>query len=85
MVLKLGCKDDDCLGSSLKPPTLSPSLIKNLGTQFCKIDLVKLSKDALQKKKKAAPHIEKRQLKKKNPKDNDDAYGNKQTKKKSKK
>jgi len=41
-----------CLGCNVVPPTLSPSVIKNLGTSFCKIDEDKLAELALLKKKK---------------------------------
>ncbi|CAO2208089.1 unnamed protein product [Urochloa humidicola] len=77
------CQDDSCLGCSLNPPTLSPALIRNLGSDFCKVDPAKLQDNMLLKKKKVVAPVEKKQLKKKkNTKEVDDA---KQTKKKPKK
>jgi hypothetical protein len=37
------CSNMNCLGCSMVPPTLSHSVIKNLGETFCKIDPQKLS------------------------------------------
>jgi hypothetical protein len=48
----------NCLGCSLDPPTLSPSIIKNLGVTFCNINPDKLAVEKLSKarnKKAAAP------------------------------
>jgi hypothetical protein len=48
----------NCLGCSLDPPTLSPSVIKNLGATFCNINPDKLAVEKLSKarnKKAAAP------------------------------
>jgi hypothetical protein len=36
------------------PPTISPSIIRNLGASFCKVDVEKLPVEALAKKNKAA-------------------------------
>jgi hypothetical protein len=52
------CINKNCLGCSLDPPTLSPSVIKNLGATFCNIDPDNLTVDKLWKarnKKAAAP------------------------------
>jgi hypothetical protein len=52
------CSNKNCLGCSLNPPTLSPSVIKNLGATFCNINPDKLAVEKLSKariKKAAAP------------------------------
>jgi hypothetical protein len=52
------CSNRNCLGCSLDPPALSPSIIKNLGATFCNIDPDKLAVEKLSKartKKAAAP------------------------------
>jgi hypothetical protein len=52
------CFNKNCLGCSLDPPTLSPSVIKNLGVTFCNINPDKLAVEKLSKarnKKAAAP------------------------------
>jgi hypothetical protein len=52
------CSNKNCLGCSLDPPSLSPSIIKNLGATFCNIDPDKLAVEKLSKartKKAAAP------------------------------
>jgi hypothetical protein len=52
------CSNKNCLGCSLDPPSLSPSVIKNLGATFCNIDPDKLAVEKLSKariKKAAAP------------------------------
>ena len=46
------CSEKDCIACSVKPPSISTSVIMNLGATFCKIDPVKMSDEALQKKKK---------------------------------
>ncbi|CAN6235398.1 unnamed protein product [Urochloa humidicola] len=75
--------DKNCLGCSMRPPTMPASMIRNLGSSFCKIDAAKLTDEALTKKKKLAAPVEKRTIKKKPAKDIDDKA--KQTKKKPKK
>jgi hypothetical protein len=52
------CSNRNCLGCSLDPPALSPSIIKNLGATFCNIDPDKLTVEKLSRtrtKKVAAP------------------------------
>jgi hypothetical protein len=52
------CSNKNYLGCSLDPPSLSPSVIKNLGATFCNIDPDKLAVEKLSKariKKAAAP------------------------------
>lgn len=50
------CSDRRCISCCPTPPILSTKLIKNLGTQFCKMDPADLSDEALLKKKrKMAP------------------------------
>ncbi|CAN6336653.1 unnamed protein product [Urochloa humidicola] len=67
------CLDKDCLGCNSKPPTISPSLIKNLGASFCKVDQAKLTIDALAKKKKTvAPGGNKTTVKRPSKKNDDD-------------
>lgn len=48
------CEDKLCFVCDSTPPTLSPSIIRNLGSTFCNIAVDKLSDVNLQKKKK--PH-----------------------------
>ena len=45
------CSSKNCLGCNVEPPNLSPSVIRNLGVSFCKIDEKDLSDSALLKKK----------------------------------
>ena len=60
------------LGCSIEPPTLTPSVLRNLGASFCKVNEKDLSDAALFKKKKILDPIGKRTVKKKaNPDDND--------------
>ncbi|CAL4899272.1 unnamed protein product [Urochloa decumbens] len=66
------CIDKSCLGCNSKPPTISPSLIKNLGASFCKIDPAKLTDEMLGKKRKATAPGGKKPAVKKPSKDNDD-------------
>ncbi|KAG2621112.1 hypothetical protein PVAP13_3NG178000 [Panicum virgatum] len=57
------CSSKGCLGCKTIPPSLSPSVIKNLGSSFCKLDEQDLSVAALQKKKKpSAPAQGKKKL-----------------------
>lgn len=53
------CRMKGCLGCLMDPPTLSPTVIRNLGSSFCSIDPALLTEDALGKKiikkKKSAP------------------------------
>ena len=46
------CSTKKCLGCTVVPPNLSPSVIRNLGASFCKVDEKVLTVQALQKKKK---------------------------------
>ena len=41
----------NCLACGSAPPILSPSIIRNLGETFCKLDAEKVSDVALRKKK----------------------------------
>lgn len=45
------CPHKNCLACDSEPPTISPSIIKNLGVTFCKIEEDKLTLEALKKKK----------------------------------
>jgi hypothetical protein len=83
------CSNRNCLGCSLDPPALSPSIIKNLGATFCNIDPDKLTVEKLSKtrtKKVAAPGG-KKQAKSKSKANPDSSNDDSQTasKKKSKK
>nr|TKW09494.1 hypothetical protein SEVIR_6G105300v2 [Setaria viridis] len=49
-----GCPHSNCIGCSMKPPVLPPSMVRNLGESFCKIDGPPLTDEALLKKKKVA-------------------------------
>jgi hypothetical protein len=81
------CFNKNCLGCSLDPPTLSPSIIKNLGATFCNINPDKLAVEKLSKaknKKVVAPGGKKQSKSKSNPDCiNDDSQAT--SKKKSKK
>ncbi|CAO2189273.1 unnamed protein product [Urochloa humidicola] len=79
------CKDADCIGCTIKPPTMPASVVKNLGTTFCKIDAERLMNEALTSKKQAAPPGGKKLLKKKSSKPSDEDEGAKNIKKKPKK
>jgi hypothetical protein len=80
---KSTCPDKNCIGCSAEPPILSPTVIKNLGAEFCKVEPSKLTEENLKKKKKLPPPGGKKQVVKK-PAPNDDDK-DKQAKKKSKK
>ena len=41
------CKDKNCLGCSVSPPTISPTIIRNLGASFCNINPEDLSDENL--------------------------------------
>lgn len=45
-----GCKNKSCLGCSSDPPTLSASVVRDLGASFCKLDPAGLSEEALNAK-----------------------------------
>nr|TKW08979.1 hypothetical protein SEVIR_6G061100v2 [Setaria viridis] len=81
----MGCKDKNCIGCSVEPPSLSHSMIRNLGEAFCKIDPANLTFVALNKKKSVAPPGGKKLLKKKNTNSTDDSATPKVVKKKPKK
>ncbi|CAN6244088.1 unnamed protein product [Urochloa humidicola] len=79
------CMNKNCLGCSKEPPTLSSSIIKNLGTTFCKMDEAKLTKEVLGKKRKipvAAPGGKKLPISKANKKDENDDQKTKKLQKK---
>ncbi|TVU01266.1 hypothetical protein EJB05_53305, partial [Eragrostis curvula] len=46
------CQNKQCFGCTAEPPTLSPSIIKNLGTDFCNLSPEKVKDEALKKKRK---------------------------------
>lgn len=68
------CGDKYCISCSTEPPTVPTSVIKNLGTLFCKLPPEEVTNEALQKKRKAKGTIkkdkdsDKEQAKKKKPK-----------------
>ncbi|CAN6288491.1 unnamed protein product [Urochloa humidicola] len=80
---KTQCADSRCIACEADPPTLSTSLIKNLGATFCKISEEKITDEVLLKKKKASAPGGKKPTLKKKPKDGDN--DDKTTKKKAKK
>lgn len=45
------CADKNCLACDSAPPILSPSIIRNLGKTFRKLDADKISEEALRKKR----------------------------------
>lgn len=51
------CPHKNCLACDNELPTISPSIIKNLGAAFCKIEESKLSLEALKKKKTKAKSV----------------------------
>ncbi|CAN6172244.1 unnamed protein product [Urochloa humidicola] len=82
---KGACQDRKCLACDADPPTLSPSLIRNLGADFCKIDAGKISDAQLLKKRKVAAPGDKKPATKAKPKESDGLDKDKATKKKAKK
>lgn len=61
------CQDRHCIACEADPPTIPPSIIKNLCATFCDIELDKLTDVALMKRKKAsAPVGKKKPVKKPN-------------------
>ncbi|CAN6351117.1 unnamed protein product [Urochloa humidicola] len=80
-----GCKDKQCLACDAVPPSIPPSIIKNLGADFCKIEEEKLTEAALLRKKKATAPGGKRPMLKKKSKDSNGDDKDKETKKKVKK
>ena len=83
------CNRKNCLGCTVKPPSLSPSVIRNLGATFCNMDEETVTEAALLKKKLVATPGGKWRTKKKtgNMVDavNKDAVGDKQVQKKASK
>ncbi|KAF8720685.1 hypothetical protein HU200_023587 [Digitaria exilis] len=79
------CQDKQCIACHSHPPTISPTIIKNLGTSFCKVGMEKLDKVAHLKRKKAHVPVGKKSVIKKKPKDSDNDDVDKNGKKKSKK
>lgn len=67
------CSIKGCIGCQMKPPTLPPSIIRNLGSAFCKVDPALMTEEALGqkgiKKKKSAPSPSGKKPQKKKPKD----------------
>lgn len=80
-----GCKDKFCIACDAEPPTISPSIIKNLGATFCNVDVETLSKVTQAKRKKAAGPVGKKPIIKKTSKDGDDNDNATKKKKKPKK
>lgn len=66
------CSKVNCLACSLNPPTLSPELMKSIGTTICQIDPSKLEEGILSKKKKAKPIGKKKQKKDDNEEDKEE-------------
>ncbi|CAN6243763.1 unnamed protein product [Urochloa humidicola] len=66
------CLSRNCMGCDKEPPTFSPSIIKNLGATFCKIDEAKLTKEALTKNRKVTVPGGPKPLQTKNKKKGDD-------------
>jgi hypothetical protein len=77
------CSRKDCLGCTVVPPTISPSVINNLGTTFCNLDEDSLTVPTLSKKKMAIAPVGKKPPKKKPPTkdDADDKLSKKKPKK----
>lgn len=49
------CKVKNCLGCSNAPPTLSPSVLKEIGTSLCDLQAEQIGEDALLGKNKVEP------------------------------
>jgi hypothetical protein len=79
------CVSKNCLGCDVVPPTISPSIIKNLGASFCKVDADKLTVEALAKKNKVAAPGGKKQPKKPSSQEPSNEDVSKPSKKKPKK
>ncbi|KAJ1261734.1 hypothetical protein BS78_09G053800 [Paspalum vaginatum] len=75
------CLYKNCLACSASPPTITPSVIMNLGASFCKIDEARLSDDKLSNNPRAAPIARKQKSKKKTQDDHDAADRKKKPKK----
>jgi hypothetical protein len=81
----LACASKNCLGCDVIPPTISPSIIKNLGASFCKVDADKLIVEALGKKKQSGCPWREKQPKKPSSQDPSNEDVSKPIKKKPKK
>lgn len=68
----LVCRDKHYLGFSSKPPLLSPSVVCDLGANFCKIDAAKLTKENLNTKHGKKGEVSKPKTKAKKPKKNEE-------------
>lgn len=66
------CSDKYCIACDSKPPTMSPSIIKNLGATFCKVDANKLEKISQPKRKKVPAPVGKKSLSKKQSSEDND-------------
>lgn len=75
------CADKRCFACESDPPTISPSIIKNLWATFCHVDPEKLAEPTVVKKKKASAPGEKKPAPKKKPKVDDDRTPKKKPKK----
>ncbi|KAJ1289248.1 hypothetical protein BS78_02G149600 [Paspalum vaginatum] len=58
------CTDKHCLARSVAPPSISLSVIRNLGASFCKVSETELTDERLQKKAKPAPIARKQKVSK---------------------
>lgn len=59
-----GCKHKDCLGSSSNPPTISSTVVRDLGATFCKLDPSSLTEEKLNAKPLKKKHVSKPNAKK---------------------
>jgi len=69
------CKDQNCLGCSTHPPTLSTSVVHDLGATFCKLDASNLSDEALNAKAPKKGAVCRPKSKKPKPSDNGSREG----------
>jgi hypothetical protein len=58
------CKTRDCFYCSIEPPTLSTKVIRNLGSDFCKISPLMMIDEALHKKASTSKTVVAKQSKK---------------------
>ncbi|CAO2163422.1 unnamed protein product [Urochloa humidicola] len=82
---KGACQDRKCLACDADPPTLLPSVIRNLGADFCKIDAKKLTNARFLKRRKVAAPGGKKLASKAKPKGPNGLDKDKEPKKKARK
>lgn len=69
------CNDRNCIGCSANPPSLSPSVVRDLGASFCKLDKAKLSDESLNTKTSKKGAVGRPKRKKPKPTNDDSGEG----------